>query len=184
MVGPSVNRPTPLKKEYRNMDYQRIKTNIIMRFQSLYGLHDYGKNRPFAGACHHHIVHKHEGGTDNPSNLVWLSRKAHCLIHTLDSRLDPRSRFKRHSALMMNGLTEQAAIEQLEAARAKGRDNFLASARFAGKTQSEYQRKKASEVHTGKVVSAETRAKQSAARKGRPPWNKGISIKTKIRGAV
>jgi hypothetical protein len=154
------------------MDYQRIKTQIIEEYQLRYG----SGPRPFKGAERHHIIHRHEGGSNDPSNLVWLPFKAHRLIHRLDFKLDSDSLKKRHSYLMMYGYTELAKAEQVERARLKGLKAFLGSSRFKGKTQSDFQRLRCSETHKGKIVSEETRAKLSNARKGRAPWNKGLKL--------
>jgi hypothetical protein len=158
------------------MNYTKLKHDIIKHFHSKYGIHSLGCGKPFKGAEHHHILHRHEGGNNDPTNLVWLPFKAHRLIHKLDSKIDPTNSAKRHAYLMMYGYTEKAKAAQLEYARLKGKQAFLNSSRFTGKTQSDFQKIRCSETHTGKTVSLETRKKLSEARKGKPPWNKGIKL--------
>jgi hypothetical protein len=55
---------------------------------------------------------------------------------------------------------------------------------FTGCKQSEFHLQRLRETHLGRKRSDETRFKMAEAAKGRIPWNKGISIKNRIRGVV
>ncbi len=87
----------------------------------------------------HHIVPRHMGGSDDPSNLIELTVAEHAEAHLLLWGKYGRE----HDRLAWLGLSGQI-----------GKEELIRLARIAG--------------NNGKKRSAETKAKQSAASKGRP----------------
>ena len=51
---------------------------------------------------------------------------------------------------------------------------------FSGCKQSDFQRQRARECHSGRKRSNETRFKMAEAAKGREPWNKGVAMTTPV----
>lgn len=90
------------------MNYEKIRSNLIRKFKLLYGEHPYGTKNPHKELLeHHHIRHVHEGGSDEPYNMVWLPFTVHRLLHKLDSKIDP-TLAKRYTTSMMYGHTEES----------------------------------------------------------------------------
>lgn len=92
----------------------------------------------------HHIKPKHAGGTDDPSNIVHLTAEEHALAH-----------------------------KELYEKYGRWQDKLAYEGLLGLKDKEEIVREVARITHTGKIVSVESRAKMSAAKKGRIPWNKG-----------
>ncbi len=79
------------------MDYQRIYNNIVSR----------GKNRILTEYKElHHIIPRCQGGTDDDSNLVYLTPEEHYTCHQLLVKIYPDDSRLLHAALFMtaNGM--------------------------------------------------------------------------------
>lgn len=100
----------------------------------------------------HHIIPKCMGGNDDPSNLVRLTPEAHYVAHQLLVKIYPDNHKLIFAAHMMN--------------------NGRTSNKLYG-----WLKRKASKATSERKVSAETRAKMSAAQKGKPSPKKGKSGK-------
>jgi hypothetical protein len=122
----------------------------------------------------HHIIPRHAGGTDDPSNLVELTIEEHAEAHK--QLYEQYGRWQDLVAYRgLQGLiTEEERIEIMYAAR-RGGGNF-----FYGKKHTEETKRKISENRKGKGTSPkslETRKKMSEnngrSQLGKEPWNKG-----------
>lgn len=127
----------------------------------------------------HHIIPKHMGGTDDPSNLVELTIEKHALAH--------KKLYEQHGCwqdyVAWKGLegvmTEEERMEIMYAAR-RGKGNH-----FYGKKHTEETKLKISQNRTGKgkIPKPDSmRQKLSERNKGegnpmygKEPWNKGKS---------
>ena len=110
----------------------------------------------------HHTIPKSLGGSNDQCNLVRLTAKEHRLAHILLPRMtiDPAHTKSMWYALWMMLRTKN---------RHQQRNVSKGSAFNLAKTEVA---KNSSQLHKGKVVSDETREKQSIARKGKPGPNK------------
>ena len=133
----------------------------------------------------HHIIPKSMGGSDDESNLIYLTGKEHYLAHLLLTKIT-RGKDKKNMVYAWNMMTnfdtkygkkhinsrlysvlkEEHAVNQSEAA--KGNTNML------GKTLSDETKRKISEAKQN--MSDETRRKISEANKGKIPWNKNKTL--------
>jgi len=106
----------------------------------------------------HHIIPRSLNGSDNSDNMVKLTAREHFVCHLLLVRMTTG----HHNTLM------KFAVGKFIQAAPKQKRIF---------TSWEYQkiRETISEVRTGKKHSDETRRKMSEKRKGKSPWNKGIT---------
>jgi hypothetical protein len=110
----------------------------------------------------HHIVPKHMGGTDDPSNLVELTVEEHAEAH--------RKLYEQYGLwqdkVAWKGLSGMIGKEEImrEISRQNGKIN---GKRNAGRKHSEESRKKMSASHTGKMMSEESIKKMSEAKAGR-----------------
>ena len=120
----------------------------------------------------HHVVPRSKGGSDDPSNLVWLSPYDHALHHALDY-LEGGLEFDCRQEgwkLLPEDLREQVRKEKSRrmSKMREGKGNSLSnrqavSKRHRGVPKSETQRKKTSEALKGKPKSEETKAKLKEA---------------------
>lgn len=106
----------------------------------------------------HHIIPRCIGGTNHRENIVSLTAREHFLCHLLLTR-------------MTTGKVKQAmywAVGKFAQVNKNQQRKF---------TSWEYQkiRESISLARTGKKHSDETRKKMSEKRKGRAPWNKGVT---------
>lgn len=107
----------------------------------------------------HHILPKSfqlGGGKDN-SNITYLTAKEHFVVHKLLTKMFSEPRY----------------THQMENAISKFLSNNKYQKRILSSSQYELCRKCAAKSQSSKIVSDETRAKQSLVRKGKPTWNKG-----------
>ena len=128
----------------------------------------------------HHIIPKHMGGTDDPSNLVELTVEEHAEAH--------RKLFEEHGRwqdeLAWKGLAKiigkEEIINRLSASKGFFGKNHSDewkinhSKTMSGRKMTDEHKKKISQSNKGKVFSEETRKKLSIALKG----NKHMSGKT------
>jgi len=93
----------------------------------------------------HHIIPKHAGGTNDPSNLVELTIEEHAEAHRVLYEKYGRWQDK----LAMNGLNGDMTTEQLRIERVRQAHLGKPSA-MRGKKHSEETKRKMSKAHTGK----------------------------------
>ena len=144
------------------MNYQKIHDQIINR----------SKNRHLTGYSEkHHIIPKSLGGTNDKENIVRLTAREHFIIHKLLCEIHPDDK-KLHYALwrMMN---PQSKVH--------GRSYNIGSKEYTRRRelQREYTRK-VGLSNKGRKHSAETKAKRSAALKGREKAPRSEETKQKI----
>lgn len=100
----------------------------------------------------HHIVPKHMGGSDDPSNLVDVSIEEHAALHKqLWEDLCQQEDFIAWQCLSGQITTQEATLAAIR----------LANYRSRGKKRI--------------PCSSERKEKQSKSMKGRTPWNKGLT---------
>lgn len=104
------------------------------------------------------------GGSDDPSNLIRLTPEEHYVAHQLLVRMHPEHAGLLWAAVAMTNSTRKTA----------GRANN----RLYG-----WLRRRFCEMQTGRVVSAEARAKMSAARRGKKFGPRAEETRTKISAA-
>ena len=102
----------------------------------------------------HHIIPRHAGGTDDPSNIVLLTVEEHAEAHRL--LYEEHGRWQDKLAWL--GLSGRIGKEEI----------IRMKLSEAAKNRSEETRRKISEANKGKIVSEETRRKLSEAQKGKP----------------
>ena len=112
-----------------------------------------------AGHHIHHVIPRHMGGTDEPSNLLELTIGEHAVAHR-----KLYEKFGHHQDLIA-WLALEKVISKDQARR------LAVSGALSGKSKSEEQRMKISKSLVGRKLSAETIAKMSASRRGKkkPP---------------
>ena len=126
----------------------------------------------------HHIVPRHAGGSDDPSNIVELTVEEHAEAH----RLLYEEHGRWQDKLAWQGLAGMIGKEEIIRQR-----NIENGKKWKGRPKSEEHKRKIAESRTGKKrgpLSEETRRKMSEAHKGRVPWNKGkigISEETRLK---
>ena len=139
----------------------------------------------------HHIIPKHAGGTDAPSNLVKLTVEEHAEAHK--KLWEEHGRWQDKIAWdMLSGQigTEEARLTALRHAMSarKGKHKLSDERKeqirqqMTGRVFTEEWKRKISESKKGKPVpcvhnkphTEEAKRKMSAAQKGRTPWNKGL----------
>ncbi len=132
----------------------------------------------------HHIIPRHMGGTDDPSNLVEVTVEQHALLHK--QLWEDLGHWQDYAA--WQGLTKTIGQEELI--------RLIQSKTHKGKIVSEESRRKMSIAHTGEKqtperiekrrlkligqrrpgsMSIESRQKMSMAKLGKVAHNKGIS---------
>ena len=146
----------------------------------------------------HHIIPRHMGGTDDPSNLVELTIDEHAAAHK--KLWEEHGRLEDKLAWMgLAGMIDKEEIirQQLSLASKKGNTgrkrpdlaeyNKGEGRKHSGggwnkgmpRTEEEKalmsKNRKGKGGQKGKVISEEQKRKQSEAMKGRPAWNEGIS---------
>lgn len=149
----------------------------------------------------HHITPKSYGGTDDPSNLIWLYASEHFLAHQILAKQYPDN-YKFVTAYWMmahcgnNKYQERYECTAEEYAEAREKFAKVQSERMSGRVVSEETRKKNSEAHKGlhsgeknpmygkpsptkgKKKTDETRKKMSEAHRGKiSPLRKPVYCK-------
>lgn len=107
----------------------------------------------------HHILPKcfNLGGETDKTNIVYLTAREHFIVHRFLTKMFTVSKF----------------IYQMEKAISKFLCNNTHQNRMLKSSQYELCRKYAAKSQSSKIVSNETKEKQSLIRKGKPTWNKG-----------
>ena len=144
----------------------------------------------------HHIIPRHAGGSDDPSNLVELTITEHAEAHKklyeeygkeedrlawlgLAGMIDKEEIIRQQCSLASKkGNTGRKRPDLSEYNRGEGR-NYNGGGWNKGVPRTEEEKKLMSERRKGKggvkgkVISEEQKKKQSEAMKGKPAWNKG-----------
>lgn len=130
----------------------------------------------------HHILPKHMGGSDDPSNLIELTIEEHAEAHRL--LYEQHGHWQDNVAWqgLIGLIPHEKIMEEMYAAR-KGRGNHMyGKPCYYKMTEEEKQRWKdnISKGTKGRKVSEETRKKMSEnsgrSQLGKTPWNKGKSF--------
>ena len=143
----------------------------------------------------HHIIPRHSGGSDDPSNLIELTVEEHALAH--------KKLFEKHNKIQdrIAWLTLSGQIgkdEAMRMVRSEGQKGVLnhrygKPSTMLGKNHTEEtkrkmsvarkgiifteeHKRKMSESGKGRKQSEEHKRKNSESNKGRVPWNKGKKI--------
>lgn len=148
------------------MNYLRIYSELCRR----------GQDRTLIGYKEtHHIVPRCSGGGDEAGNLVGLTAREHFIAHRLLVKIYPDNNKLKFALFAMTRKSKdqdrKLSSRQYEAAK-----NELAialSALHKTRYRSPESAKKLSIAMKNRIISAETRAKQSRNRKGRPSPTKG-----------
>ena len=142
------------------MDYQKIYNNLIERSKNRY-LEGYGEK--------HHILPRCLGGLDNKENLVDLYPEEHYLAHLLLCKMYPGNQKLLYAAMNMttgsminNGKRNNKAYGWLRRQYAESMSGDNNPARRNPLLQKEAAKKRVEQKRT-----EETKAKMSAAQKGR-----------------
>ena len=149
----------------------------------------------------HHIIPKHAGGSDDPSNLKELTIEEHTLAHKKLFFIYGRPQ-DEWAYLGLSGAIGKDEIMRRASGHMKGKKqsaehkekvrlNSLGNKGMRGKTHTpesiekmrkaktgqrhtEATKEKLRLFNTGKIMDEETKQKISISAKGRVPWNKGI----------
>jgi hypothetical protein len=147
----------------------------------------------------HHIVPKHAGGTDDPSNLVEVSVTQHAMFHYCEWRLHGRWEDKCAWQVLANNVKHPLHVKGRKLTDTQRKD---ISERMRGNTHgavpcSEEKKEKLRKINTGKKLTEETKeklreintnrrhtedtkkkcseaGKKGGRKKGSIPWNKGV----------
>lgn len=130
------------------MDYQKVYNLIIDKARLA--------QRSKTDDCYyerHHIVPKCLGGNDDPDNLVYLTAREHFIAHKLLREIYPKNKGLRLAVWVFVNKMQSHTQQR----------NYRISSR-------EYEQAKQDMIDclSNRVVSKETREKQSKARKGKP----------------
>ena len=148
----------------------------------------------------HHIVPKHAGGKNDPSNLVEVSVTQHAMFHYCEWRLHERWEDKCAWQVLANNVKHPLHVKGRKltdsqrkniSERMKGNTHCLGRTLSeetkeklreisTGRKHSEETKEKLREINTGKKLTEETKKKCSEAgkkggrKKGSIPWNIGV----------
>ena len=112
----------------------------------------------------HHIIPKHAGGTNDPSNFIKLTIPEHAEAHRV--LWEQHGRWQDRMAwLMLSGRTEEGEVVRLEMIRSPEVRAKQSAAR-KGKSHTPEARAKISAARMGYVPTPEARLKMSASHKG------------------
>ena len=123
----------------------------------------------------HHIIPRHIGGSNDPSNLVELTVEDHAIAHKVLYGFYSRWQDKLAWETLSGRITKEQAIREVGSKAHLGIPHSAEirakiSAAKMGKTFSPAHRIKLSAAHMGKQHSSDTRVKLSIAMKGNTRW--------------
>lgn len=174
------------------MNYKRIYDTIILNAQTRqkFGIFNHLKHKYEK----HHIIPRCVGGKDNKENIVKLTCKEHFICHLLLTKIytEPKQKKSLYAAYLymagiatQKGLTEKRNSRQYVAYKKAISEMLSGDGNpMYGKTTSDLQKQRVSEVNKGKVVSEETREKMRQFALGRThsdATKQKISNKKKLR---
>lgn len=122
----------------------------------------------------HHILPKCLGGTDENDNLVALTYREHIVCHKLLCKLYPDNYYLHSSIYLMLHIKIENGKKVKTFSNSKEAEEYKLFLKTHKKPLSEEHRRRASEVHTGKIVSKETREKLRKVNLGRHHPEKGF----------
>jgi len=150
----------------------------------------------------HHIVPRHMGGGDEPSNIAYVSIEEHAYLHlALWRQYGLEEDRLAYLGLSGNLTMSEIKWERQRLGAAAGGAKSGLSARRRGQApwnkgvkgaqrawnkgipRTDEVKAKQRAKMTGRKLSPEHRAKLSAARKGRTSWNKGVPRSAELREA-
>ena len=119
----------------------------------------------------HHLIPKHAGGTDDPSNLIKVNVALHAFLHKMLFEEYGRWQDRIAHETLSGQISNQEAIRQAQSLGQKGKPK-PASVRQA---VSESNKRRTGENHHfyGKKRPPETLKRMSESHLGQIPWNKG-----------
>ena len=136
----------------------------------------------------HHIIPRHAGGTDDPSNLIRLTipdhAEAHRVLWEQHGRWQDKNAWKLLQSLMGDGeLFRRMKLQRPKTKKYKPTDEHKAriSAAHVGKSPSHETKRKISKTLTGTTRPIEIKLKISNALKGKPTWSKGKTLPMETR---
>ena len=127
----------------------------------------------------HHIIPKHMGGSDDPSNLVELTIEEHAEAHRLLYEKFGHWKDKVAWQGLLGLIPHEAIMEEMYKARRGKGNHMYRKPCYYKMTEEEKQQWKdnISKSMKGRIFSNETKEKMRVAqlgkRKGVEPWNKG-----------
>jgi hypothetical protein len=116
----------------------------------------------------HHIVPKHMGGTDDPSNLIQLTIEEHAEAHKKLWEEHSRWQDKIAWECLAGQITNAEAIKQ---AQIKAN---IGNTHCKGRVMPKEHREKISKKLKNRKFNETTLSKMSKAKLGKPSWNKGL----------
>ena len=154
--------------------YTRIYNNLIEKGK---GLKEEWK--PGSGLERHHIIPRHQGGTDDESNFAYLTRREHIAVHFLLWKINGHIGDRYAYRMMCNFKsyptqhTEESKQRISEALKGKKKGPMSEehkqkiSEGQKGKKLSEETKQRISELHKGRKLSEEHKRKLSDSMKGK-----------------
>ena len=133
----------------------------------------------------HHIIPKHIGGTDDPSNLVELTIEDHAIAHRhlwkMYGRWEDRLAWlglsgmidKKEIIWLANSEAHKGITASTETRRKMSKAHSGEKNAMHGKRHSPEAKQKMSERKKGKPLSHAHRQKMSESKKGKKHWNHG-----------
>ncbi len=149
------------------MNYKKIYENLINKASNRSSLGGYVET--------HHIVPRCMGGDESKENLVDLTAKEHFIAHLHLVKIYPdntKVKFAFNMMLNKNGYQERVTGKKYE--RYKKINSNALSKLHKGRKFTKEHREKISRGLTGRIISEETKKKNSAWQKGgKKPWQNG-----------
>lgn len=125
----------------------------------------------------HHILPRALGGTDDKSNLVFLTAKEHFVAHHLLWRIHKDSKtYWALICMMYDKRNQRTPFPEIPKLREKS-SLFVKRGEYHplyGVGHTDEAREKMSKSHTGKILSEETKQRMSKARQGNTCQSKGV----------
>ena len=128
----------------------------------------------------HHIIPKHAGGSDDPSNIVELTIEEHAEAHRILYEKYGRWQDKLAWQGLSGQIGKDEIMQEVYHRPRTEEDRRKMSDAAKGRVLSEETKRKMSDAHKGKLKSEETKRKMSDAQRGNTKWlGKSHSEETK-----